>query len=152
MAYCTIVPRFCSFTAFTPVIPEMYWNVRSAEQRYFALARMLDKLAAYSDGIAATQTEFDAELERLANEFEKFKESGFEDYYIEQIDGWIQENAATVFQLLAKQVFFGINDAGYFVAYIPDGWEDIEFDTILDYGSENYGRLVFKWAADGEND
>lgn len=28
-----------------------------------------------------------------------------------------------------KMVFFGLTDSGYFVAYIPDSWDDITFNT-----------------------
>ena len=45
-----------------------------------------------------------------------------------------------------KMVFFGLTDSGYFVAYIPDSWEDIVFNTTgydIDLAIQpNYGHLV----------
>lgn len=45
-----------------------------------------------------------------------------------------------------KQVYFGLTDAGYFVAYIPESWSDIVFNTTgYDYAllpEYNYGHLV----------
>lgn len=38
----------------------------------------------------------------------------------------------------AKFVTFGLTDDGYFCAYIPESWEDVEFDT-----SEN-GELILR--------
>ena len=41
-----------------------------------------------------------------------------------------------------KLVWFGLTDDGYFVAYIPESWDEITFDTVMDYASEYYGHLV----------
>lgn len=50
---------------------------------------------------------------------------------------------------IATMVFFEITDDGYFVAYIPDSWENIEFNTtgldiFLDLQPE-YGHLVLSY-------
>ncbi len=44
-----------------------------------------------------------------------------------------------------KTVFFGLNDDGYFVAYIPSSWDCITFGTIMDCDSENFGRLTLEY-------
>ncbi len=48
-----------------------------------------------------------------------------------------------------KQVYFGLNDDGYFVAYVPDSWREITFDTGTVYGRTDYGRLVLRFDAEG---
>ena len=47
----------------------------------------------------------------------------------EAIEIWLSHNAADVITQLIKMVFFGLTDDGYFVAYIPDSWDDITFGT-----------------------
>lgn len=42
---------------------------------------------------------------------------------------WMEENAIDLVGSLVKHVFFNITDDGYFVAYIPESWSDIEFRT-----------------------
>ena len=42
---------------------------------------------------------------------------------------WMEENAVDIVGRMVKMVFFGITLDGYFVAYIPDSWEDIIFGT-----------------------
>lgn len=42
---------------------------------------------------------------------------------------WITEHFYDIVGEMAKMVFFGLTDSGYFVAYIPDGWDDITFNT-----------------------
>ena len=42
-------------------------------------------------------------------------------------------------------VFFGLTLDGYFVAYIPESWTQIIFDTGAVYGTPEYGRLILSY-------
>lgn len=64
------------------------------------------------------------------------------------IKQWIDENLKYIFDNTAKQVFFGLTQDGYFVAYIPESWNDIIFDTGWDYSKDTYGRLILRWNTD----
>lgn len=77
-----------------------------------------------------------------------FMNSGFDDYYAEQVKQWINENLTWIFNTFVRQVYFGLNLEGYFVAYIPEGWNDIVFDTGMDYSLDTYGRLILRWDSD----
>lgn len=143
------IPPFWGFSAFTPVIPKLYWNVKSPEQRILNLFDLLNKLICYAEQMGIQLNVSQDELEKLKAEFEKFQDSGFEDYYEKQLAQWMQDNAATLFEKLAKMVFFGLTDDGYFCAYIPDSWSDITFDTGAVYGRSDYGRLILRFDADG---
>ena len=62
---------------------------------------------------------------------------------------WITEHFYDIVGDMAKMVFFGLTDSGYFVAYIPDGWDDITFfttgyDITLALQPE-YGHLVLAY-------
>lgn len=50
---------------------------------------------------------------------------------------------------IATMVFFGLTDSGYFVAYIPDSWDNVDFKTTgLDVEVDlqpNYGHLVLEY-------
>jgi hypothetical protein len=143
------IPPFWGFSAFTPTIPKLYWNVKSQEQRILNLFDLLNKLVCYAEQMGIQLNVSQDELEKLKAEFEKFQGSGFEDYYEKQLAQWMQDNAATLFQLLAKQVYFGLTDDGHFCAYIPDSWSDVTFDTGAVYGQADYGRLILRFDADG---
>lgn len=66
------------------------------------------------------------------------------------IKQWIDENLKYIFDHTAKQVFFGLTQDGHFVAYIPESWDDIIFDTGWDYGKDTYGRLILRWNTDAQ--
>lgn len=62
---------------------------------------------------------------------------------------WMQENALDLVGQLVKMVFFGITDAGYFIAYIPEYWEDLKFGTtgLDDFPKcfDDYGHLTIAY-------
>ena len=143
------IPPFWGFSAFTPTIPKLYWDVKSQEQRILNLFDLLNKLVCYAEQMGIQLNVSQDELDKLKDEFEQFKDSGFEDYYEKQLAQWMNENAATLFQLLAKMVFFGLTDDGYFCIYVPESWSDITFDTGAVYGRADYGRLILRFTVDG---
>lgn len=143
------LPYFAGFTAFTPEVPKIYWDVKSQEQRYFTLCKELHKLICYADSVTDQVNVNTKAIAEIKEELEKFLDSGFDDYYEEQVQEWIAENLTYIFNVVAKQVYFGINEQGYFVAYIPSGWNDIIFDTGFDYELDTYGRLILRWNVTG---
>ena len=136
----------------TWVIPKMYWDTMSFEQRTHAICRQIEKLMTYADYLGVNLDYTTDELLALKAEFEKFKESGFNDYYLDQIEKWVNDNLETLYKLLVRQVFFGLTEEGYFVAYIPESWDDIVFDTGAVYGNDEYGRLILRWDVDNSGE
>lgn len=65
------------------------------------------------------------------------------------LEVWMSTHAAEIIAAVIKNVWFGLSNAGYFVAYVPDSWDDITFkttglDIILDLMPE-YGHLVLQY-------
>lgn len=147
-----IVPPYAGFTDFTSVIPQLYWNVYSQEQRFHAICKELHKVICYTDYVGKITNENAEQIVWLIGEFEKFKESGFFDYYAEQIQQWIDDNMEWIISQSIKMVFFGLTLDGYFVAYIPDSWSDITFDTGAVYADDDYGRLILSYYVDNEGE
>ncbi len=64
------------------------------------------------------------------------------------IEMWCRANMVDLVGELVKLVFFGINNDGYFVAYIPDSWSDIVFNTTgldITIPDIDYGHLVLSF-------
>lgn len=87
------------------------------------------------------QDSYDAFMEFVA----QLEAGNFPESLEEGLVKWMRENALSLVGELVKLVFFGLNDDGYFVAYIPESWADIIFNTtdldILIPGYD-YGHLV----------
>lgn len=141
-------PIYSGWTQYTPVIPKLYWDVYSAEQRMKQLCKNFDKVEHYLDYVAELMNEWNIEFsDNIRAEFEAMWyeiNNGLENAAKE----WVANNLEWVFTHIAKQVYFGLNEQGYFVAYIPDGWDDIVFDTGFIYGEDTYGRLILRWDVD----
>lgn len=148
------IPPFWGFSAFTPTIPKLYWDVKSQEQRILNLFDLLNKLVCYCDSMGLQIDVSAQDIADLQKAMQDLKEGGLLDYYEKQIYDWIQAHMADLLSAGIKQVYFGLTDdtysggAGYFVAYIPDSWSEIVFDTGAVYGLDTYGRLILRWDAD----
>lgn len=128
---------------YTMVIPKFYWDAESPEQRVKALCMLYDKLMAYVDALKDAVNVDSKAIKELQDAFQKFMESGFDDYYAEQVARWIAENLQKIIDAMTvSTVYFGLTDDGYFTAYYPISWKTVQFDTIADYSSDYYGCLV----------
>lgn len=86
----------------------------------------------------------------LQGELEKIANGEYMDIYIEALAKWIDNNLQEIVAKIVKQAFFGLGtpntpSEGHFVAWIPESWSDIEFDTIMRCGDLNYGHLVLRY-------
>ena len=71
--------------------------------------------------------------------FAKLKAGDFtKDTFVE----WVNTNMTGIIYQMVRFVFFGLDDDGHFVAYIPASWEFLHFDTLLDPDKPGYGHLV----------
>ena len=71
--------------------------------------------------------------------FAKLKAGDFtKDTFIE----WVNTNMTDIIYQMVRFVFFGLDEDGHFVAYIPASWDFLHFDTLLDPDKPGYGHLV----------
>lgn len=128
---------------YTMAIPKFYWDAESPEQRVKYLCMLYDKLMAYVDALKDNVNVDSEAIAELQDAFQKFMDSGFDDYYAEQVAMWIAENLQKIIDAMTvSTVYFGLTDDGYFTAYYPLSWKTVQFDTITDYSSDYYGCLV----------
>lgn len=68
---------------------------------------------------------------------------------IKSLNEWFKANITDLIGQAIKGVFFEITDAGYFIAYIPESWEEITFNTTeYDYTTPlqpQFGHLVLSY-------
>ena len=145
-------PIYSGWTQYTPVIPKLYWDVYSAEQRMKQLCLSFDKVEHYLDYIAGLMNEWNIEFsQKMKDELAELwnaVNNGLEN----AVHDWITENLNEIFTTIAKQVYFGLTLDGHFVAYIPDSWNDIVFDTGMVYGEDTYGRLILRCDVDNSEE
>ena len=105
----------------------------------------IGKVEAIEDWKDETQAVIDA-----INQLVKDINSGnFPDERKRAITDFIKNNFYDIVGEMIKMVFFGLTDSGYFVAYIPESWEDIKFSTS-EYDDSTplqpeYGHLILSY-------
>ena len=89
-----------------------------------------------------------AEYEELKALYDMIIAGNFPDSIKHAFASWMNANALDLVGEMVKLVIFNITDDGYFVAYIPESWDDILFGTTgLDTGipGYDYGHLVLSY-------
>lgn len=146
------IPLWPAFFPSAPVVPKLYYDALSPEQRIKKLCEELHRLCEYANMLGIRVNEDATLIEKLAEQFDKFIEGGFEEYYEGMLTAWILQNAGELLTKYIKLVFFGLTQDGYFCAWIPESWSEITFDTVADYSDPLYGRLVLLYDAEGNFD
>lgn len=133
---------FPFITQYTPVIPKLYWNVESDEQRIKWLTLEWDKIYHYLLDLFKQTNQNTDDIAELTKQFEEFKTHGFDEYYRKQIETWVLNNFPDIITNAIQVLFFGLTDDGYFCAYVPTNWiKYMSFDTGAVYGADDYGCL-----------
>ena len=88
-------------------------------------------------------------IKYITETLQKFLESGFDDYYKEQVERWIDEHLQYVYRYTIGQIFFTLDDSGRLLAHVPKAFEQILFSTPMNYDDQStYGRLCLTYAFD----
>lgn len=90
----------------------------------------------------------ESEYLQLKELYDEVMSGNFPQSIKDAFTAWMRENALDLVGDLTKMVFFGITEDGHFVAYIPESWDDITFNTVgLDIviPDRDYGTLVLSY-------
>ena len=104
------------------------------------------------DAIEQWKDEHEDEFSELIELYNQLISGNFPPEVEEAFNRWMIKNAYNIIGELATLVWFGINDDGYWVAYIPESWEDIVFQTTgldINIVGVDYGHLVLSMKAGG---
>lgn len=141
-----IWPIYSGWTAYTPTIPKMYWDVYSQEQRIKELCKNYSKCEQYLDIVAKLTNDwakdYSEEVAAKLDEFAALLDFGSET----TITKWIEKNLEYIYDETIAQIFFRLDDSGYLIAHVPSGWSEIKFSTPMDYSDQTtYGRLCLTY-------
>lgn len=111
------------------------------------LSRM-KQLAEQLKDLEDWRQEWEDEYQALLDLIRQIEEGIFPEAIQDAFKHWMEQNAISLVGELVKMVYFGITDAGYFVAYIPDGWDDIIFNTTgydIFIADRDFGHLTLSF-------
>lgn len=115
----------------------------------------LREILKYVRNLVKAVTEIDGWVEKHEKEYEELKEicdnlnnGKLTPALQSSLRIWVNKNLEELIGDAMKMVFFEITDDGYFVAYIPDSWNEIIFGTsgLDDFPSDiDFGHLTLSY-------
>lgn len=124
-------------------------HTRSYDSDLGWLIRKYDDLSKAYDTLMDCCQDVQTRLQALEDLYNMIMSGNFPESITQAFYKWMRENALDIIGDLATSVFFEISDAGYWVAYIPESWNDITFNTtgldIILALQPDYGHLVLSY-------
>lgn len=114
------------------------------------LLSKMKELLAKMEEMDEWRTEYAQAYEDFKKFVEDIESGNFPDSISKAFKEWAAENMPELIKSMIQTVWFGLTNEGYFVAYIPDSWAEIIFNTtgldIFPPGIE-YGHLALSFEA-----
>ena len=90
-------------------------------------------------------SEIKQDYDYLCAELEKVKNGEYSQVYLDSMAKWIDKNLEEIVSRVVQYIVFGLSNDGHFVAYIPNSWKFMKFNTIVDNTNPLYGHLLMEW-------
>lgn len=138
--------KWCNFLH---ILPAVYDDSMSYYETLCAIGAKLNQVINSFNNLDESMQGFVDTLNELIESYNEFTENE-ELRFDEFIDRWLNNNYQRLIGIVSvHSVYFGLNDTGNLVAYVPENWSDIIFDTGMNYSDTNtYGRLILRFDAD----
>ena len=116
------------------------------------LLSKMKELLAWMEATDEWKNEYAQAYEDFKTLVEDIEKGNFPPSIVNAFNDYMQKYGLELVGKLVKMVFFGITDDGYFVAYIPEYWDDIVFNTTgydLAIPDTDFGHLVLSFMIGG---
>ena len=116
------------------------------------LLSKMKELLAWMENTDEWKKDYEQAYEDFKKMVEDIENGTFPESIINAFNQYMQKYGLELVGKLAKMVVFGITDDGYFVAYIPEFWDDIIFNTTgydISVPDTDFGHLVLSFAIGG---
>lgn len=126
--------------------PHTHYYDTDLRELIYKVTKILSTVEMLKDWKEQHEDEY-AQLKEL---YDNLMAGNYPPSFEESLTRWLQINAMDIVGELVKMVIFNITDDGYFVAYIPESWDEIIFNTTgldIDLALQpEYGHLVLSYA------
>ena len=98
------------------------------------------------------KAQHEEEYNELKALYDAIMNGNFPPSIVEAFNKWARINMPGLIKAMITTVWFGITDDGYFVAYVPESWQDIIFNTTgldINIAGYSYGHLVLSFDIGG---
>lgn len=120
-------------TGAPPVIPKLYWDAYSDEQRIKTLWQCFDRFTDLFNELVPEVNENSHDNEEILETLEQIKNGEWADGYVDSLAKWVDANLQQLVARLAQYVFPGFFWDGKCWRYqlvVPEGWEFLKFKWV----------------------
>lgn len=114
-------PRYEDDADYTTNAPSYYDDLARKNE---LLKKLSKRIWEYDEILASKLTEIDTTMKEYQADIDVKVDNS--------IQTWLDTNIENVISEAIQMVWFGLNDEGYFIASIPESWNEIQFDTNVD--------------------
>lgn len=114
------------------------------------LIKTVKSLCELTEGLEEWRVTHEEEYKQLKALYDALMSGNFPPEIVNAFNAWARNNMPLLIKEMIKSVWFGLTNDGYFVAYIPDSWSDIIFNTTgldISIAGVDYGHLVLSFNA-----
>ena len=112
------------------------------------LLKKMKELLAQMEELDVWRVEYEDAYEAFKKMVEDIESGNFPRSISNAFKNWARVNMPALVVEMIKSVWFALTDNGYFVAYIPESWADIIFNTTgldITVPGVDYGHLVLSF-------
>lgn len=116
------------------------------------IIKTIKKVCEEVESLDGWKLEHEEEYNQLKALYDSIMSGNFPPEVVSAFNRWAAANMPELIKELILTVWFGITDTGYFVAYIPEGWDDIIFNTTgydIDIPGIDFGHLTLSYNVGG---
>lgn len=123
-------------------------NTRTYDSDLGWLIKTVKKLVDCCNEMTDWKDTHEEQYKELKKLYDDIVAGNFPKSITDAFSNWMRKNAFDLVGELVKNVFFGLTSEGYFVAYIPESWSDIIFETSgfdVIISDVDYGHLILNY-------
>lgn len=136
-AVAPLIP-FAAWMASPPVVPEIYWNVYSNEQRWKVICERLEGLISYTEKISEVVNVDSDEIISMKALLNDIRDGKYSDLYIDSLASYIDNNLVNFVARIARYAFPQLvwdGGAYRYSVVVPSSWDFLRFKW--DYSAED---------------
>ena len=138
-----LVRALCCYNV-QKVLPAVYDDSLSYYEVLAKVQAKCNEVVEANNYLQEWQETQDEVIRELAQTVDDFIAGGYRQDFDQFAQQWLSENIEEALERGTHMVFFGLDDSGYFKAFIPTGWSFV-FGTVLDYDDPDFGSLTIRY-------
>lgn len=116
------------------------------------LIKTVKELFSTVNSLEVWKQEHEEEYNQLKALYDSIMSGNFPPEIVNAFNKWAKINMPELIKEMVKSVWFALTDDGYFIAYIPESWNDIIFNTTgldITIPGVDYGHLTLSFETTG---